>query len=431
MAHIVLNPFGSLGDLHPYLALALGLRGRGHRVTVATCAVYKAKVEAEGLAFAPVRPDAGELLGQPALMKCLLDPGRGTEFLLRDYLIPRVREAFDDLLPVCRQADLLLTHVAAYAGPVVASHLKMPWLSVALQPSTLFSKHDLMTVPRAPWLRHLYWLGPRFTGLLLSIADRETRRWSRPILQLRRELALPADTNPVMWGQFSPLGTLALFSRHFAPPQADWPPHTSQPGFLFYDSLGAGLAGSSNQTGQAQAFFRWLANGTGPVVLFTLGSSAVLQPGDFYDVSLRAAWRLGVRAILLAGDWHGRESAGPDIFVAPYLPYSLAMSRVHAVVHAGGIGSTAQVLRAGVPSLVVPSSNDQPDNAHRLQRLGVANALPRSRYKLDAAVPLLRSLLASENARCRAASLAGGIRAEDSLLQACDAVDGVLHSNGL
>lgn len=422
MARIVLNPFGSLGDLHPYLALAWGLRERGHQVTIATSAVYRPKVQGDGFEFAAVRPDAGELMDKPGLMNKLLDARRGTEFLLRDYLIPQVRAGFDDLMPVCRKADLLLTHMASFAGPVVADTLRMPWISVALQPAALFSRFDLMTLPRAPWLRHFYRLGPWFTASLLRVANWETRRWAVPILDLRRDLGLQADRNPVMWGQYSPLRTLALFSRWFAPAQPDWPAGTVQPGFLFYDTLGLGMPGAEVQDRNLERLEQFINESSDPVVLFTLGSSAVMQPGDFYEESLAAIQKLGVRAILLAGkkgQTRFSKSAPDRALVLDYLPYSAVMPRVAVTVHAGGIGSTAQVLRAGCPSLVVPWSNDQPDNADRLARLGVGSVLPRRRYRASTAARELEKLLQTKTTQERARQIGGQIGKEDALEAAC------------
>ena len=63
MARIVLNTFGSLGDLHPYLAIALELQRRGHQPVVATHGLYRARVEAMALEFAPVRPHGEPLSG--------------------------------------------------------------------------------------------------------------------------------------------------------------------------------------------------------------------------------------------------------------------------------------------------------------------------------------------------------------------------------
>ncbi len=97
MAKIVLNTFGSFGDLHPFLALALELKRRGHRPFVATSAVYRDKIEGESIDFHPVRPDVGEFLDKPELLEKLWDSRRATQFLIRDYLAPQIRNSFEDL----------------------------------------------------------------------------------------------------------------------------------------------------------------------------------------------------------------------------------------------------------------------------------------------------------------------------------------------
>ncbi len=105
-------------------------------------------------------------------------------------------------------------------------------------------------------------------------------------------------------------------------------------------------------------------------MVFTLGSAAVLAAGDFYEVSAKAALRLGIRAVLLIGtDPRNRlQQALPDsICVAEYAPYSALFSRASLVVHQGGVGTTAQCLRAGKPMLIMPYSHDQPDNARRMK----------------------------------------------------------------
>jgi rhamnosyltransferase subunit B len=152
LARIVLNTFGSLGDLHPYLAIAMELRRRGHTAIIATSEVYRSKVEAENVGFAPVRPDIGELLEDAVLMEKILHPRRGSEYLLRDYLLPRIENAYEDLDIACAGADLLVTHVAGYAGPIVAERRGLPWISIALQPAIFFSAYDPSVLAPAPWL---------------------------------------------------------------------------------------------------------------------------------------------------------------------------------------------------------------------------------------------------------------------------------------
>lgn len=424
MARIVLNTFGSFGDLHPYLAIAIELRRRGHDPVVATSEVYRAKIEAEGVGFAPVRPDVGELLNQPDRIEKLWHPRRGTVYLIRDYLMPRVEQSYEDLFKAAKGVDLIITHSAAYAGPTVAEALRLPWVSIVLQPSIFMSRYDPPVLPET-WLRRLYPLGPAITGIAFAIGKSWARSWAGPLLRLRRRLGLPTEANPVFEGQFSPLATLALFSSRFAPPQPDWPRNVNVTGFVFYDRLGAGFKSSSAEAD----LLRFLEAGS-PPVLFTLGSSAVTHPGEFYRESAKAAERLGRRAIVLAGAI-GRQvlpEVGESAFVADYLPYSFIMPRCAAIVHQGGIGTTAQALRAGRPMLVVPWSHDQPDNADRVRKLGVARVARRTRYTAARAERELRFLLEDRRYADRAVQVAEGIAREDGLRNACDGVDEALRT---
>ena len=301
MARIVLNTFGSFGDVHPYLALAIELQRRGHECVVATSEVYRQKITAEGVGFGQVRPDVGELLNQPELIRKLWDPRRGTFYLLRDYLLPKVEQSFHDLDRACTGADLLITHAAGYAGPIVASVRKLPWLSVALQPSILFSTYDPAVIAAAPWTRHLYKLGRWTSRMLFAVADKETRKWAKPIFELRKRLGIENKSNPVMAGVFSPLGTLTLFSGHFAQPQLDWPIQSKPTGFVFYDKRGEGFGVPPEQaSGMSDALRQFLEAGA-PPVLFTLGSSAVTHPESFYIESAEAIKKLGIRAVFLVG----------------------------------------------------------------------------------------------------------------------------------
>ncbi len=433
MARIVLNTFGSLGDLHPYLALALGLQRRGHQPVIATSKVYRAKVEAEGIPFAAVRPDVGELLDRPEFLAKLWDPKLGTEYLIRDYLIPQVEAGFKDLLETCRDADLVLTHAAAYAGPIVGELLGLRWISVALQPAVFFSATDPAVVAPAPWLRYFYWLGPWFYRVLLGIAERRITGWSGPIVQLRQRLGLPlARLNPVTRGQFSPHGSLALFSHHLGAGQPDWPVRTRQTGFLFYDRLGQGMPGSAKQgRDHVSADLAQFLEADKPPILFTLGSSAVMQPGSFFAESLNAIELLGERAILLVGHKEQADLRTPlpkSVFVADYVPFSEVMPRVAAIVHQGGIGTTAQSLRAGKPMLVVPWAHDQPDNAERLRKLGVGRWIPRNHYRGATVARALRALLDEPRHAQRASTVAAEIQNEDGEANACKAVDEFLST---
>jgi rhamnosyltransferase subunit B len=426
VARIVLNTFGSLGDLHPYLAIAIELRRRGHESVIATSEVYRRKILAENVGFAPVRPDVGLVMDDPEFIARVWDRRRGGEFLLRDYLVPHLEQTYEDLRQACRGADLLLTHPAALAGPILAEVLQLPWLSVALQPFMFFSSYDPPVLSGAEWARHFYRFGPRVFRALVTLVRLRLKPWLAPIENFRRRLGLSASrSNPFLDG-FSPFGTLALFSEAFAVPQADWPKNVHVTGFVYYDRLGE-LPGLSQE--DEWQVHKFLCSGPAPV-LFTLGSSAVMHPGEFFHESIAAVHALGLRAVLLAGPGrHNIHDPLPDsISVAGYLPFSTIMPRAAAIVHQGGIGSTAQALRAGRPMLVVPWSHDQPDNAERVRRLGLGRTIPRQRYYAPRVENELRALLMDARYEERTREIAVRIAGEDGVTNAANAIEAIINS---
>jgi rhamnosyltransferase subunit B len=111
-----------------------------------------------------------------------------------------------------------------------------------------------------------------------------TRHWWKPVRHLRRDLGLRAHCDPLFRDKFSPDLVLALFSRWLAQSQPDWPAQTLQPGFINFDWQKPGLDSAPELT----AFLN-----SGDPVVFTLGSTAVNNPGDFYQASEKAAKRFG------------------------------------------------------------------------------------------------------------------------------------------
>lgn len=416
---ILLATLGSFGDVNPYLGLAAELAARGHEPVVATSPFYREYVESEGVAFRPMRPDVDP--GDTALAARLLGRWRGTERLIRDLLVATLRESYRDLSSAATDADLLVTHPIVLAGPIVADERDLPWVSTVLAPISLFSVHDLPVLPPAPWLERLGGVPglPRGLAALIRLV---TRSWTAPVRRLREELGLPPGGHPLFEGQHSPDLVLALFSRLLAEPQPDWPEHVRVTGHLFYDRAPA-------ETGDRRRLAAFLEDGPPPVV-FTLGSSAVAAAGAFYDVSLDVASRLGVRAVLVTGAREENRPAKPlpeGVMTVGWTPYAEVFPRAAAVVHPGGIGTLAQALRAGTPMLVVPHAHDQPDNARRAERMGVARILYPGHYRGVTAARTLRALLREPAYRERAEKVARVVRAEGGLVAAADAIESRLE----
>lgn len=418
---IVLSNIGTYGDTNPLIAIALELKRRGHTPVMALPAVYEPKIRPLGLEFHAVRPDIDP--ANTILVEMVYDIKNGTEHGLRNFLFPALRETYADLLDAAtkpERADLLLLGELNYAGPLVAEVTGIPWASYVLAPLSFFSAFDPPVLPPYPRLARADKLVPGFGRVIQRVARFVSRKWPEPIYELRRELGLPRGANPLFDAKHSPHLVLALFSRVLGVEQKDWPAHTLITGFCYYD------ADAGNQALPAN-LEKFMAAGEPPVV-FTLGSAAVLAAGNFYEVSAKAAIRLGIRAVLLIGtDPRNRlTTALPEsICVAEYAPYSALFNRAAMVVHQGGVGTTAQCLRAGKPMLIMPFSHDQPDNARRMKRLKVAEVIQRGSYTPWRVARRLKALLAESLLAERSKSVARQLGQEDGVRAACDALEGL------
>ena len=199
----------------------------------------------------------------------------------------------------------------------------------------------------------------------------------------------------------------------FAPPQPDWPAQVELTGFVHFDG------GETADLSPELAAF--LEAGDPPLV-FTAGS-AMLYGAEFFQTSVAAAQRLGRRAILVAQGNHQIPDNLPEtILHVDYVPFSLLLPHTAVFVHHGGIGTVAQALAAGVPQLVRPITHDQPDNARRLEKLGVATMLLTKDYEETAVAHQLDQLLNSPNIRNLCQKWAPQVDFDQALQHTCQRI---------
>jgi rhamnosyltransferase subunit B len=404
--HVLLHPVGSHGDVHPLVGLGVGLRDRGHRVTLVTAEPFRPLAERCGFAFAPVgtAADYQAAVNDPDLWH----RRRSARVIFQpDRFARGLRDGYQQMAERVVPADtVVVATTLGFAGRLANEKLGVPLVTAHLQPSVLWSVAD-------PPFRPLRWVPPMGRRLLYRAADAALRWWLfDPVLtQVRADLGLPPVRR--VWGCWkdSPDRQLGLFPRWFAD-APDWPATLRLTGFVRYDGGHADLP---------PAVERFLDAGDPPVVV-TFGSA---MPAGRAPVAAaaEAVRRLGRRLLILAKGAGQAPLPSPDSLHADAAPYSRVFPRAAAVVHHGGIGTTAQVLAAGVPQLVVPLVNDQPDNAARLRRLGVARVVPPGRFTADRVARELADLLGSADVRhvadrCRAWSADG-----DPVAVACDWVE--------
>jgi UDP:flavonoid glycosyltransferase YjiC (YdhE family) len=415
---IVISTFGSLGDTHPKIALALELRKRGHEVSFALMEAYREKIEMLGFPFRPMRPNFDP--EDKELGRRVMDAKNGTKLLLKELLLPNIRPMYEDLMKAVDGADLLITGEVVFAAKSVVEKTGIKWITTSLAPASFLSAHDPFVPPTAQWLKHFRFLGNTFHGTMYGFVRGLIKSWLGEYRKFRREIGLSENHDPVFDGKFSRLLHLALFSKVIGKPQPDWHSPTLQAGFCFYDG--------QNDLGKMPENLPEFLEAGEPPIVFTLGSAAVMDAGNFFDESAKAAKILGKRAVLLYGVFNEPPKGTDENIVAfDYAPFSLVFPKAACVVHQGGIGTTAQVLRAGVPHLFMPYSHDQPDNAARCERLGVARVVSRENYTAETAAKNLRELILNPGYQAKAAEASAIVRAEHGTQIACDAIESVLR----
>jgi UDP:flavonoid glycosyltransferase YjiC (YdhE family) len=237
----------------------------------------------------------------------------------------------------------------------------------------------------------------------------------------RRELGLEPVSRVFKRWVHSPCRVIGLFPEWFAPIQPDWPAQLRLTGFPLFDepdehTLSPGL----------QAF---LDRGS-PPILFTPGS-ANRAASAFFAAALDATRRLGRRALFLTGYPEQLPvTLGSDAWHEPYVPFSHVLPRCAAIVHHGGIGTCAQGLAAGIPQLTMPLGFDQPDNATRLWRLGVARWVRPHAFSGERVAAELAALLGDSRLAERCGFWAQEMRRSDPLAETCRVLEALAGVQG-
>lgn len=390
---------------------------------IATHGFYRERVESAGIEFRAVRPDLLDYGDVPTVMRRAMSSRDGSDYVVRQLVLPFVRASYHDLLAASAGADALIGHMLTFSAPLAAETIGIPYIHSVLQPFAMFSSHDPPLYsghPIAAWSRRLP--APVWKALW-SLARASSRSWFRAVSDLRSEIGLgPTRRHPLLDAGSTTLN-LALFSPVLAPPQPDWPVPTVATGFPIFDRDQGGR-------GMPEALSRFLDLGPEPVV-FTLGSSGVWDAAAFYDHAVTVSTSLGLRAVLLTGPVPRNvpRSLPPSVVAVEYAPHSELFPRAAAIVHQGGIGTTGQALRAGRPMLIMPFAHDQPDNAARCVRLGIARVIPRRSLDARRLAASLTRLLADPIVRENARRVGGQVRAESGAETAAASIEAALSSH--
>lgn len=382
MARIALLPFGSAGDVFPFLWLGRLLQSRGHQVTMITACLFEEVVRSAGLEVVPLgQAEVFErMVADPRIWKLYQGTKMVFEFAgecVESFLAPiEQRQGTEEAF------DLLLAPCTAFGARIAREAHGIPMISVHLQPAVMISAYE--TPVLFPGMEHFQRL-PLWLRRWLIRLPNPADRFAAPAVA--RACAKRGVTPPrSLWWDWahSPDGTLCLFPEWFAAAQPDWPAGIQQWDFPLED-----LAQEQTLSPALRSF---LAAGSPPVV-FTPGS-ANEHARHFFKVAQEAVTRLGLRAVFATRKLEQLPPALlPSILAVEYVPFSALLPQASVFVHHGGIGTLSQGFAAGLPQLIMAMAHDQPDNAWRLQRLGAGLGLTPRSFTAETVCASLQRLL--------------------------------------
>jgi len=364
MIRVLILAAGSAGDVYPFIVIGQALRARGHAVTLVASANFQARVEQAGLRFV-----SG--LSQQDLDASVADPGlwhpvKGFATIWK-HMARHLPGAYAQQLALLKAEQqqgptVIVASTLGLTGRLLQETQGVPLATVHLAPSCFLGAHDASVRRGLNWPRSLPQPVIRVIMALVEqlMLDPIVRS---AINRLRASLGLAPVRRVMSHWLHSPQRVICAFPAWFAAPQPDWPPNTVCTGFVRMPPSG--------EQQLAPGLQRFLDAGAAPIVV-TPGS-AMAHGRHFLSRALDAAGELGLRVVVVTPYREQLPATLPvSVLHVPYAPFDLLSRQAAAFVHHGGIGTSATVLAAGKPQLVVPFAFDQPDNAARLRRLGVA-----------------------------------------------------------
>jgi UDP:flavonoid glycosyltransferase YjiC (YdhE family) len=402
---ITLFAAGSRGDIQPCVVLSRALQQAGYRVRLAAPEDFAGFIQKYNVDFYPLCGDVQQIMAGDTGRKFMETGGNHpikSIGAVRKMIAPVIMSMAKDAYDACRDADALIClGVFSAFGQSISAALGIP--IVNLEPTPLLPTRAF-PAPSWPIQRDL----GRWHNYVSGVAMlRVVWLWYRPFVnEFRQQLGLSAYTFARFYHALRSTPMLSAYSSSLIPHPADWPDIAHVAGYFFLDDQA-----EWQPAPELQAFL----DAGSPPVYIGFGSMAGRNPEQLAGIVLDALAQSGQRGILLTG-WGGlRTERVPDnVFVLDAAPHSWLFPRMAAVAHHGGAGTTAEGLRAGVPTIIVPFILDQPFWGARIQALGLGpDPIPRKKLTADRLADAIRVAVTDSNMKQRANAYGAAIRAED------------------
>jgi UDP:flavonoid glycosyltransferase YjiC (YdhE family) len=401
---------GSRGDIQPCIALAKGLQQAGYQVRLAAPENFADFIQQHDVGFFPLSGDVQQIMASDTGRE-FMETGGGNPLksirAVREMISPVVQSMAQDAYRACEDADgLICLGVFSSFGQSIAEALKIPIIHI--EPTPLLPTRSF---PAASWpiQKNLGGLHNFISGYAMF---QVLWLWYGPFVkEFRAWLDLPPLSAFRYYRNFRSIPMLGAYSSSIIPRPPDWADHVHITGYVFMDS--------QEDWQPSPELESFLAAGDPPVYI-GFGSMSGQNPEQLAGLILEALDKSGQRGLMMTG-WGGIETEmlNENVFVLDAAPHSWLFPRMSAVVHHGGAGTTAEGLRAGVPTVIVPFILDQPFWGARIKSLGVGpDPIPQKQLTAGRLAEAIRVAVTDPGIKQRAEASSATIRAEGGVAAA-------------
>ena len=416
---IVIFAAGSQGDIQPCIRLGKGLQASGFEILLAAPQNFANLSREHGIPFHPLRGDVQAIMAGDTGRKFMERSGANpisSIAAMRKMLTPVALQMAEDALEASRGADALISlAVFATLGRTISEILNISL--ILIEPTPMLPTRNF-PAPGFPVQSNMGGLLNRFSGYMML---QVIWQWYRLFVNdLRTRHGLRSLRGSDFYRTLATTPLLGAYSPQVIPPPRDWTSKLHITGYWFQED--------ARDWQPSQNLKKFLGEGEAPVYI-GFGSMAGRDPERFARIVLEALTQTGQRGVIATG-WGGMNvmQVPKYVLVLDSAPHGWLFPRMAAVVHHGGAGTTAEGLRAGVPTVIIPFTVDQPFWGNRVKALGVGPApITASKLTAEALASAIDSAITDSTMRQRAASLGAMIRAEDGVGKAVDIIKQLLE----
>lgn len=344
---IVLTTVGSRGDIQPYIALGKALQEFGHEIILATHPWARNIIESYNLHHVPVGPEIDINFAARKMIENSTNSFKGLKFAIH-FVFELLRDCHRGFMEVIKNSDLVIGH--GLVGQTEADMTHKPFVHIAIEPMGL---------------EKVYWKTKNYPKELSIFLFNKLlgQVFGRVYMKFRKDVGAP----PLSLNKQKPYLAIVPISQHLQKPNFRWRPKTEICGFF--------LADSQKDFSPDESLRNFISEGEKPIFI-TFGSMyhGKEKALELFQIFCDAMDMSENKAILLMPDLALEKLDVPNnIYLINNIPYSWLLKQVSLVVHHFGFGTTAEVLKAGLPSIPIPQIFDQKARASKIYKSGFAH----------------------------------------------------------